>query len=408
MAVMMHYVLFGNALTAWAAAAGVAVAVALLLYGFKRLLIHRLAILSRRTSTYLDDMAIKVVRATGPIFMTVMAVYAGSQFLALPAKYVNFLTHAAIGMLLLQLARWGDAGLHDWLRHYRSSRNARDVASTTSTAALGFLLRATLWLVILLMILDNFGVNITALVASLGVGGIAVALATQNILGDLFSSLSIVLDKPFVVGDFIVIGDIAGTVEYVGLKSTRVAALGGEQVVISNSDLLKSRIHNHKRMQARRIVFAIAVSYDVNEQQLLCIPRIPREVVVAQDDVNFDRAHFRGYSPSSLDSRSCISSIRPITTGTWTSSRISTWPCSSSSGRPGLRLPIRPRPCASSGWRKASGAGAARTPGKWTPSRNGIDGRMRRKRIRGGTNCSVPPLTQSAHITVRRLIFIAA
>jgi hypothetical protein len=144
MAVMMHYVLFGNALTAWAAAAGVAVAVALLLYGFKRLLIHRLAILSRRTSTYLDDMAIKVVRATGPIFTTVMAVYAGSQFLALPAKYVNFLTHAAIGMLLLQLARWGDAGLHDWLRHYRSSRNARDVASTTSTAALGFLLRATL------------------------------------------------------------------------------------------------------------------------------------------------------------------------------------------------------------------------------------------------------------------------
>jgi small-conductance mechanosensitive channel len=298
---MMHYVLFGNVLTAWAAAAGVALAVALGLYGLKRLLIHRLAILSRRTSTYLDDMAIKVVRATGPVFMTVMAVYAGSQFLALPAKYVNFLGHAATGMLLLQLARWGDAGLHDWLRHYRSSRNARDVASTTSTAALGFLLRATLWLVILLMILDNFGVNITALVASLGVGGIAVALATQNILGDLFSSLSIVLDKPFVVGDFIVIDDIAGTVEYVGLKSTRVAALGGEQVVISNSDLLKSRIHNHKRMQARRIVFAIAVSYDVNEQQLLCIPRILREVVLAQDDVNFDRAHFRGYSPSSLD-----------------------------------------------------------------------------------------------------------
>jgi hypothetical protein len=117
---MMHYVLFGNALAAWAAAAVVAIAVALL-YGFKRLLIHRLAILSRRTSTYLDDMAIKVMRATGPIFMTVMTVYAGSQFLALPVKEVNFLAHAAIGMLL-QLARWGDAGLHDWLRHYRSAQ----------------------------------------------------------------------------------------------------------------------------------------------------------------------------------------------------------------------------------------------------------------------------------------------
>ena len=184
---------------------------------------------------------------------------------------------------------------------YRNKRGARDVASTTSTAALGFLVRGTLWLVILLMILDNFGVNITALVASLGVGGIAVALATQNILGDLFSSLSIVLDKPFVVGDFIIVDNILGTVEYVGLKSTRIAALGGDQVVISNSDLLKSRIHNQKRMQARRIVFAIAVSYDVSQEQLASIPGILREVVMAQKNVAFDRAHFRAFSPSSLD-----------------------------------------------------------------------------------------------------------
>ena len=297
----MLYVLLGNRLEEWAVAIGVAIATAGVMIGLKKLIICRLEAMARQTPAYLDNLGIKVVRATGPIFITVISIYAGAQFVELQAKYAAMLTKAAIGMMLLQTARWGDAGLHDWMRHYRNKRTARDVASTTSTAALGFLLRATLWLVIALMILDNFGVNITALVASLGIGGIAVALATQNILGDLFSSLSIVLDKPFVVGDFIIIDDVLGTVEYVGLKSTRIAALGGEQVVMSNSDLLKSRIHNHKRMQARRIVFVIAVSYDVSTEQLEAIPRILREVVTAQKNVNFDRAHFRSYSPSSLD-----------------------------------------------------------------------------------------------------------
>lgn len=297
----MLYFLLGDQLEELARAVGITVASAAALFGLKRFVLCRLEAMARQNPVYLDHMGMRVVRATGTIFIALMSMYAGAQFVELQSKYATILTKVTVGMLLLQIARWGDAGLHDWLRHYRNKRGARDVASTTSTAALGFLVRATLWLVILLMILDNFGVNITALVASLGVGGIAVALATQNILGDLFSSLSIVLDKPFVVGDFIIVDNILGTVEYVGLKSTRIAALGGEQVVISNSDLLKSRIQNHKRMQARRIMFAIAVSYDVSEEQLESIPGILREVVLAQKNVAFDRAHFRAYSPSSLD-----------------------------------------------------------------------------------------------------------
>jgi small-conductance mechanosensitive channel len=206
-----------------------------------------------------------------------------------------------VAVLLLQVARWADAGLHAWLRRYRAKRSAEDVASATSTAAIGFLARTFLWLVILLMILDNFGVNITTLVASLGIGGIAVALALQNILGDLFSSLSIVLDKPFVVGDFVSVGDISGTVEYVGLKTTRIRGLGGEQVVFSNSDLLQSRIHNFKRMETRRIVFSIGVVYEISREQLHAIPGILRAAVEAQANVRFDRAHFKAYGASSLD-----------------------------------------------------------------------------------------------------------
>ena len=208
---------------------------------------------------------------------------------------------AAAVYLLLQVARWGDVGVHGWLQHYRTRRSAQDAASTTSTAALGFVARTAVWVIIVLMILENFGVNITTLVASLGIGGIAVALALQNVLGDLFSSLSIVLDKPFVVGDFIAVDDISGTVEYVGLKTTRIRGLGGEQVVFSNSDLLGSRIRNFKRMETRRIVFAIGVTYEIGRQQLRAIPAILREVVEAQPQVRFDRAHFKSYGASSID-----------------------------------------------------------------------------------------------------------
>jgi small-conductance mechanosensitive channel len=297
----MHYVILNNDLAAWAVAICIGAAVCALLYAAKGLVVRRLAGFAQATATYLDDLAIKVLCATHPAFMLIMGGYAGAQWLALPQKGGALLSRLAIAALLLQVARWGDVGVRDWLHHYRTRRSAQDAASTTSTAALGFVARTVLWLVITLMILDNFGVNITTLVASLGIGGIAVALALQNILGDLFSSLSIVLDKPFMVGDFITVDDIAGTVEYVGLKTTRIRGLGGEQVVFSNSDLLKSRIRNYKRMQTRRIVFGIGVTYETSKRQLLGIPGILREIVEGQPQASFDRAHFKSFGASSLD-----------------------------------------------------------------------------------------------------------
>lgn len=297
----MRYVFLGNDLTTWSIALGIGLSVCFLLYFAKRLVVRRLEVFAATTTTYLDDLAVKVLSATHPLFFVLMGVYAGAQSLALSEGRLTLLSRLAIAALLLQMARWGDVGVRAWLYHYRLHRAGQDAASTTSTAALGFIVRTVIWLVIILMILDNFGVNITTLVASLGIGGIAVALALQNILGDLFSSLSIVLDKPFVVGDFITVDDISGTVEFVGLKTTRVRGLGGEQVIFSNSDLLKSRIRNFKRMQTRRIVFGIGVTYETSKQQLSAIPDILREAVQAQPDVDFDRAHFKSFGASSLD-----------------------------------------------------------------------------------------------------------
>lgn len=297
----MNYIILDNELTVWAVAIGVALTVSFALFIIKRVLVKRLGAYAAHTETYLDDLAIKVLSATHPLFIVLIGLFAGAHWLTLPPKLATLLSHLTVAVLLLQVARWADAGLHAWLRRYRAKRSAEDVASATSTAAIGFLARTFLWLVILLMILDNFGVNITTLVASLGIGGIAVALALQNILGDLFSSLSIVLDKPFVVGDFVSVGDVSGTVEYVGLKTTRIRGLGGEQVVFSNSDLLQSRIHNFKRMETRRIVFSVGVVYEISREQLRAIPGMLRAAVEAQANVRFDRAHFKAYGASSLD-----------------------------------------------------------------------------------------------------------
>lgn len=297
----MNILILNNDLGNWGIALVIGLGVCALLYALKGMVLRRLNAYAPARANYLDDLAIKVLAATNPLFMFFMGVYAGSLWLTLPEKTAAWLSHFTIAVLLLQLARWGDVGVRAWLHHYRAHRAESDAASTTSTAALGFVARAAIWLVAILMILDNAGVNITTLVASLGIGGIAVALALQNILGDLFSSLSIVLDKPFVVGDFIIVDDAVGTVEYVGLKTTRIRSLGGEQIVFSNSDLLKSRIRNYKHMQTRRIVFSIRVAHEVSRAQLRAIPGILREAVEAQPQVTFDRAHFKGYATSSLE-----------------------------------------------------------------------------------------------------------
>jgi len=150
------------------------------------------------------------------------------------------------------------------------------------------------------LILDNIGVNISALLAGLGIGGIAVALALQNVLGDLLASLAILLDKPFEAGDFIVVDQYLGTVEHVGLKTTRIRSLSGEQIIVSNTDLLGSRIRNYKRMTTRRIEFAVDVVYGTPAEKVKRIPLLLRQSVEAQPQARFDRAHLKEFGPSAL------------------------------------------------------------------------------------------------------------
>ena len=296
----MQLVFFGNTVLAWLTALGIAAGVTLALYVVKKVVVHHLRILAARTETRLDDIAVEALEATRLTVMAIMGLYVGSTFLALPPAVDLFARRAAIVVGLVQMALWGNAALRGWLKQYYENR-ATEPGRATSAAAVGFILRMVLWVVVFLMILDNLGVNITTLVASLGIGGIAVALAVQNILGDLFASLSIVLDKPFVIGDFVIVDKYLGTVEYVGLKTTRIRSLGGEQLIFSNADLLKSRLQNMTRMNRRRVAFSIGVTYDTPRDKLAAIPPMLTEIVKAQPDVSFDRAHFQGIGPASMN-----------------------------------------------------------------------------------------------------------
>lgn len=293
----MNTTFLGNDPVSWAMAGALALAVLLALLLAKRMLIGTLRQLAARTTTELDDIAVTVLASTGPLFMGAVALVAGAQLLTMTPQARQLLHGAALATLMARLALWGDLAVRSWLVHYGARS---DGAAATSTAALGFVARTAIWVIAALMILDSAGVNVSTLITSLGIGGIAVALALQNILGDLFASLSIVLDKPFMVGDFIVVDGAAGTVEYVGLKTTRVRSLGGEQIVFSNNDLLKSRIHNYKRMQTRRIAFSLGVTYQTAPAQLRELPQAIA-AIVARCGARFDRAHLQGFGASSID-----------------------------------------------------------------------------------------------------------
>jgi small-conductance mechanosensitive channel len=299
----MTVTLLNNSLENWGTALTVAVAATAAMYFARSLVLYRVARMEAQAPTRLHDVVTHVLAATHLLFIFAIGLYLGSLFLDLIPRRELIMSRISATALLLQLAVWGDTGLRAWRDQYRRKLRelGGDVSRGASTTILGFLARLMLWVVVFLMLLDNFGFNITTLVASLGIGGVAVALAVQNILGDLFASLSIMLDKPFEIGDFIIVGDVLGSVEHIGLKTTRIRGLGGEQVVFSNGELLKSRIHNHKRMESRRVAFILRIAYGTSEQQLAAIPEMIMRIVTAQPNIDFERAHFMHYGEWSLD-----------------------------------------------------------------------------------------------------------
>jgi small-conductance mechanosensitive channel len=293
--------IYGNSVRAWLVTA-LAFAVAFGLLVLARYFItRRVAAVVGRTSTRFDDLALELARRTRIYFLFAIALVIAVRFVELPSRIAGLLDKLVALVVLLQAARWATGAIGFYVaRHVEKRRGTSDAANLWAARMLGFAANVAVWAVILVALLDNLGFDVTTLVTGLGIGGIAIALAVQNVLSDVFAAMAIVLDKPFVVGDFIVVDNFAGSVEQIGLKTTRLRSLSGEQIIFSNNELLKGRIRNYKRLYERRNVFSTDVTYDTPTNVVQRIPSMIREIVETQAPVRFDRSHLSAYTESGL------------------------------------------------------------------------------------------------------------
>lgn len=240
-----------------------------------------------------------LVDATTRLFMLAVAIYLAMRWLEVPERLDRVAHTVFLVIVWLQLGLWATAAV----RHLIDTRRGRELPGAEGAASLNILRFVgvlIVWIVALLMLLTNLGVKIGPLVAGLGIGGVAIALAVQNLLGDLFASLSIALDKPFRVGDYLVVGDERGTVEQVGIKSTRLRSVTGEQIVMANGDLLRSRLRNYGLLPERRAELNLRIAYETPRALVGEVPSIIESAVRAEKNTRFERAHFARYGDYAL------------------------------------------------------------------------------------------------------------
>jgi small-conductance mechanosensitive channel len=237
---------------------------------------------------------------TSRVFLFAVALYLASRHLSFPPRLDRAITIIIVCLFWLQVGLWAMASVRFGIERRRARSADLDAMLTGSMDVILFCAGLVVWAMVLLLALDNLGVQIKPLLAGLGIGGIAIALAVQTVLGDLLASMSIALDKPFSVGDSLTIGDYQGTVEHIGIKSTKLRSLSGEQIIIANADLIKARVRNFGRMGERRALCQFGVTYDTPTPVLAAIPGEVRKIVEAQPDTRFDRCHFLTYGDTAL------------------------------------------------------------------------------------------------------------
>ncbi|MFZ2491115.1 MAG: mechanosensitive ion channel family protein [Thermoanaerobaculia bacterium] len=282
-------------------AASIAAATFLLVWAIRTLARRKLSN-AHLTPSEVDDFFRELAQRTRLWLLVFPSIYLGARALALPVTAGDLIRSIAMFTMIIQTTFWATGAVDFWLKRYQRQRLESDPQAVTTLGAFRIAIVAGLWIVATIFAIETLTeFDVTTLVAGLGIGGVAIALATQNILGDLFASLSIVIDKPFAIGDFIIVGESMGTVEHIGLKSTRLRSISGEQLIIGNGDLLKSRIHNQKRMYERRVVFRIGVVYGTPADTLERIPQIIRTAIEKHERTRFDRSHLVSFGESSLE-----------------------------------------------------------------------------------------------------------
>lgn len=264
-----------------------------------RFFISRLKKIAERTTVKFDDFLVSILLKIGLPALYLSCFYVSAKTLKLPSgagALINALEMIVLtffaARIVVMLAGWG---INAYL-----AKKQQDPTVARSLDGMFWVVKFLIWALAVIILLDNLGYKVSTLIAGLGIGGIAVAIAAQALLKDFFSYFSIVFDHPFKIGDFIIIGDFMGTVEYIGIKTTRIRSLGGEQVIFSNTDLTDSRVRNYRLMEKRRVLFRIGVTYQTSLDELKEIPKIIGHVIKKVKDASFDRAHFFSYGDFSL------------------------------------------------------------------------------------------------------------
>jgi small-conductance mechanosensitive channel len=296
----LEHELLGNTVTRWLLSLCAFLTAMLVLVWLRRGMRGRLGKWLSSLPGNWDDILVATFSSTHSWYLLAVSLYVGGEVLHLPDALAGQLRLAVLLLTFIQAGLWVQRAVHQAVELWSTRASGKDPSQGTLSAAIRFITNLVVWSIVLLLVLQNLGVKIGALAAGLGVGGVAAALALQAVLGDLFASLSIYIDRPFDIGDFIIVDDYLGTVQKVGLRTTRLTSLGGEHLVLPNADLTSSRIRNYRRMQERRIVSSFGVAYDTPYERVKEIPNIVRDIIENTEGVRFDRAHFQKYGDAGL------------------------------------------------------------------------------------------------------------
>lgn len=268
---------------------------------FKFVIVKKLKDLAKKTETQIDDIVIDIIDKIHWTFFVLLALFVAINFIYIPEFIVTILNYT----IAIYVVYYAIKMVHILIDYYTDSlikkKQKYDKESDVSVIhVMNQFLKYFLWVIVIIAALDNLGYNVSTLITGLGIGGIAIALALQNVLGDMFASFSIYFDKPFKVGDYIIFGDNEGTVKKIGIKSTRIEALQGQEIVISNRQLIETIVHNYKRMQYRRIIFKLYINYDTGVEIVKKIPDIIKDIITKIDKAQFGRAHFSTFGDFGL------------------------------------------------------------------------------------------------------------
>jgi len=299
---ILAYQVLDNTVFQYLIAIAVFLALFFVLKIFKSIIILRLKRLSEKTKTDIDDLLIEIVFSIRQFFYLFISFYIAVRFLNCSELFLRIINYSFFFIIAYYIVKAIESVIDYGAEKLIEKRKKQEKELSQSVVSLlTKIIKAALWVLAVIIVLQNLGYNITTLAAGLGIGGIAIALALQNILGDLFASFAIYFDKPFEIGDYIVIGDDAGTVMQIGVKSTRIQSRQGEQLVISNKELTSARVHNYKKMAKRRIVFSLGLTYETPTEKLIKVPDIIKEIIESIEIAEIDRVFFKEFGEFSLN-----------------------------------------------------------------------------------------------------------